>query len=65
MSFPVHLIGDTIKRFREHYGAQFPMGPTIKIEKHFNNRARDFAMPGVEILFQVNTNRRFFLENRK
>ena len=29
------------------------MGPTIKIAKHMY--ARDFTMPGVELLFQVNT----------
>ena len=46
LSFPVHLIGDTIKRFRahmgdqhcfEHYGPQFRMGPMIKIAKHMLN----------------------------
>ena len=43
LSFPIHLIRDTIKRFRahvgeqhcfEHYGPQFRMGPTIKLAKH-------------------------------
>ena len=63
LSLHVHLIGDTIKRFRahmgdqhcfEHYGLQFRMGPTIKIAKHMLNKVRDFTMPGVDLLFQVN-----------
>ena len=64
LSFPVHLVGDTIKRFRahmgdqhcfEHYSPQFRMGPTIKIAKHMLNKARGFTMPGVDLLFQINT----------
>ena len=39
----------------EHYGPLFRMGPTIKIAKHVLNKARDFTMPGVDLLFQVNT----------
>ena len=73
LSFPVHLIGDTIKRFRahmgdqhcfEHYGPQFRMGPTIKIAKHMLNKAHDFTMPGVELFFHVNTKSpNFFSKN--
>ena len=64
LSFPVHLVGDPIKRFRahmgnqhcfEHYQPQFRMGPTIKIAKHMLNKARDFTMPGVDLIFQINT----------
>ena len=60
LSFAVHLIGGTIKRFRahvgeqhcfEHYGPQFRMGPTTKITKHMLSRGRDFTMPGVDLLF--------------
>ena len=69
---PSYLIGDTIKRFRahmgdqhcfEHYGPQFRMGPTIKIAKHILNKARDFTMPGVDLLFQVNTKSPNFSRN--
>ena len=73
LSFPVHLIGDTIKRFRahmgdqqcfEHYVPQLRMGPTIKIAKHMLNKAHDFTMPGVDLFFQVNTKSpNFFLKN--
>ena len=48
----------------EHYGPQFRMGPTIKIAKHMLNKARDFTMPGVDLLFQVNMKLPNFLKFR-
>ena len=63
-SFPARLVQQTVYEFREfigfqncyeYYTPQFRMGPTIKIAKNMMEKAKSFAMKGVDLIAQLNT----------
>ena len=59
--FPTQLIEKTVYNFRdylgpqnchEYYSPQFGMGPTIEIAKHMLEKAKNFTMQGVDLIYQ-------------
>ena len=63
-AFPVGKVEATVKRFTNYMGAQlcngvyppqFRMGPTIKINKQYVSKAKQFSYPELgDLIFQVN-----------